>query len=553
MPAVVLTLFAAAPLPSQLAAAPMLFVDSAPSAGITARISHGSADKAWIAEANGSGAAILDYDNDGWVDVLLLAGSTMKALQSHVGGGRAGAGGVYLYRNINGRRFEDVTSQAGLDCPLWGTGANAADYDNDGDVDILITAIGGILLYRNEGDGTFSEVGEDAGLGGARSWHTGSSFGDTDSDGDLDLFVAGYLELESLPIGGDAPVCDYRGLDVFCGPLELEAGTDALYRNNGDGTFTDVSGAAGIRGTPHRYAFTAVMEDFNHDNHLDIFVANDSAPNSLFLNVGDGSFSEDALAAGLAYNADGRQQADMGACMGDFDADGDLDMLTTTFSEDYFPLFAQQGPGIFEDVAFQAALQRETVRELGWACGFSDLDNDGDLDLWIANGHVYPNAGDLGSTSYHQSVKVFENSDGRFDPRPEATSGIPAGSYRGAASGDFDNDGRIDLLVLPIDGPPALLMNRTKNRHSWVGISLRPSGGNREGIGARVEIEHCGKRQFETLRNGEGYASRSDSRIHFGLGPCREIDAVTVAWPAGEKRVYRDLGTNRWHELGQDR
>ncbi len=551
LPTVLLVSIFATPLRAQQVEYSIRFVDIAAQVGIGARISHGDPGKEWIAEANGSGTAVLDYDDDGWMDVLVLSGSTMEALRRFVADQPAprGAARVYLYRNIEGRRFEDVTAKSGLDCPFWATGANAADYDNDGDVDILITTIGVDLLYRNEGDGTFTEVGAKAGLNRFLSWHTGSSFGDIDSDGHLDLYVAGYLSFESLPMEGEAPVCDYRGLGVFCGPLNLEAGTDALYRNNGDGTFTEISGQAGVASRPPRYGFTPVIEDFNQDGRLDIFVANDSDPNSLFLNGGDGSFHEDALAAGLAYNADGKKQSDMGACVGDYDSDGDLDILTTTFSEDYFPLFAQREPGVYEDVAFASALKRESVPDLGWACGFSDFDNDGDRDLWLANGHVYPTAGRLASTTYRQAIKILENRNGGFSSFPEATASIPKNSYRGAASGDFDNDGRVDLFVLPIDGSPALLSNRTENRHSWVGFSLRLRHGNREGIGARVEIKYCGKRQFDTLRNGGGYLSRSDPRIHFGLGDCRQIDTVNVYWPTSEMQVFRNLDADQWVEL----
>ena len=555
LPTVLLVSIGATALHSERVQSSIRFVDSTSEVGIGVHISHGGVEKEWIAEANGSGAAVLDYDDDGWMDVLVLSGSTMEELRRVVAGETpsAAAGRVYLYRNIEGRRFEDVTARSDLDSLYWGTGSNAADYDNDGDVDILITAIGVDLLYRNEGDGTFVEVGAEARLSQVPAWHTGSSFGDIDSDGDLDLYVASYLSLESLPIEGKAPVCDYRSLGVFCGPLNLEAGEDVLYRNNGDGSFTEITERAGIGSKPSGYGFTPVIEDFNQNGHLDIFVANDSSPNSLYVNSGRGAFSEDALTAGLAYNADGKKQSDMGACVGDYDNDGDLDILTTTFSEDYFPLFQQREPGVYEDVAFAAALQRETTPQLGWACGFSDLDNDGDRDLWVANGHVYPTAGRLGSTSYRQPIRILENQAGRFVASPEATAAIADSSYRGAASADFNNDGRVDLLVLPIDGSPVLLRNYTENRHSWLGVSLRPNHANREGIGARVEIEHCGERQFDTLRNGGGYASRSDPRMHFGLGACDQVDALTVYWPAGEKRTFRNLDANQWLELAETR
>lgn len=538
-------------LHSEPAKAPLRFVDIAAEAGITARISHGGPAKDWIAEANGSGVAVLDYDNDGWMDILIVSGASMPELRRIVAGqtSPAAAQRIYLYRNLAGNKFDDVTEKSGLTCPYWGAGANAADYDNDGDVDILITTIGLDLLYRNDGEGTFTEVGEEAGLKQAPAWHTGSSFGDFDADGDLDLYVAGYLELETLPMPNKAPVCDYRGLGVFCGPLKLGAANDVLYRNNGNGTFTDITEGAGLLRARPAPGFTPVFEDFNQDGKLDIFVSNDSSPNFLYVNQGGGTFTEDALAAGLGYNADGKKQADMGVAVGDYDSDGDLDIFTTTFSEDYFPLFEQQAPGIYEDVSFQVGLRNETMPYLGWGCGFSDLDNDGDRDLWVANGHVYPTAGKLATTTYQQPISVLENRAGRFDASPQAVKAAPANSYRGAASADFDNDGKIDLLLLPIDGSPVLLRNDTQTQNSWLGLRLEARQGNRESIGARVEIVYCGKKQFDTVRNGGGYASRSDPRVHFGLGRCGQAARVTVRWPEGRESVFEDVEVNQWVKL----
>ena len=535
---------------SEPAKSSLRFVDVAAEAGITAQISHGGPAKEWIAEANGSGAAVLDYDADGWMDILIVSGATMHELRRIVAGEAPPPAPrrVYLYRNLEGKKFDDVTDKSGLTCPYWGTGANAADYDNDGDVDILITTIGLDLLYRNDGDGTFTEVGEEAGLQQVPSWHTGSSFGDVDADGDLDLYIAGYLDLESLPVKGKAPVCDYRGLGVFCGPLKLEPGVDVLYRNNGDGTFSDITREAGVLPPRSAYGFTPVFEDFNQDGKLDIFVSNDSSPNFLYINQG-GAFKEDALAAGVAYNADGNKQADMGVCVGDYDSDGDLDIATTTFSEDYFPLFEQQAPGIYEDVSFRVGLRNETMPHLGWGCGFSDLDNDGDRDLWVANGHVYPIAGKLATTTYHQPISVLENRGGRFRASPTAVEGAAPNSYRGAASADFNNDGKIDLLVLPIDGSPVLLKNRSEVQNSWLGVRLEARRGNREGIGARVAVEYCGKKRSDTVRNGGGYLSRNDPRLHFGLGGCGYVDRVTVQWPQSRPSIFEDIEVNQWITL----
>ncbi|MYB53212.1 MAG: CRTAC1 family protein [Acidobacteriia bacterium] len=536
---------------SGAAGAPLRFVNVAGEVGLTPQVAHGGPQKNWIAEANGSGTAVLDYDNDGWMDILIVSGATMSDLREIVAGRTPSrsARRVYLYRNLEGREFEDVTEESGLACQYWSTGANAADYDNDGDVDVLITTIGRDLLYRNDGDGRFTETGVASGLLDSHAWHTGSSFGDIDADGDLDLYVAAYLRLDTLPVEGEPPVCDYRGLNVFCGPMQLEPGVDVLYRNNGDGTFSDITDESGVLAETPGYGFTPLISDFNGDGLPDIFVSNDSSANFLFVNQGGSSFLNDALAAGLAYNADGETQADMGVCVGDYDGDGDPDLLTTTFSEDHFPLFQQQEPGLFEDVSFRVGLRNATVPYLGWGCGFSDLDNDGDGDLWVANGHVYPTAGELATTSYHQRIGILENIQGRFGVSEGAVEQTEPSSYRGAASVDFDNDGRIDLLMLPIDGIPAVLRNRSTAPNSWLGVRLQGTRVNREGIGALVEVEFCGKVQVVAVRNGGSYASRSDPRVHVGIGNCDVPGRVTVEWARGRHQELENVRANQWVTL----
>ena len=531
--------------------APLRFADVASRAGIHMQMIHGSSAKDWIAEANGSGVAALDYDRDGNLDVVIVNGSTMERLRLIVRDKSlpASDGGVRLYRNRGTGRFEDVTQAAGISNPYWGTGANAADYDNDGDVDVLITTIGIDLLYRNNGDGTFSEVGQKAGLSRQIGWHTGSAFGDYDEDGNLDLFIASYLDLSALQLEGPAPACNYLGLDSFCGPLGLKAGADFLYRNNGDGTFTDVTERSGLAASTARYGFSAVFGDLNQDGRVDLFVANDSAPNFLFLNQGDGTFEENALTMGLAYNAHGKTQADMGVAIGDYDGDGSVDLLTTTFSEDYFPLFAQRAPGVFEDVSFEAGLGSVTEPYVGWACGFSDLDNDGDQDLWLANGHVYPTIERLGSSTYFQPLALFENRRGRLLRRENAISGTLPNSHRGGITGDFNNDGRVDLLVISIQGSPLLLENRTAADHSWIGLALLDEQNNLEGIGARVEIEFCGHVRAATVRAGGSYLSRSDPRVHFGLGECRRVERVTIRWPGRQAQTIVNPPIDRWIEV----
>ncbi len=528
--------------------APISFVDIAAQAGIRAQMVCGSPEKKWITEANGSGVAVLDYDNDGLLDILIVNGSTMDRLAQILQGTTPPApkGAIYLFRNLGNGHFEDVTARSGLFNPYWGTGANATDFNNDGYVDILVTTIGLDLLFRNNGNGTFTEVGKAAGLSQEIQWHTGSAFGDYDNDGKPDLYIAGYVDIRSLDLRGSPKVCNYRGLPGFCGPLNLKGAPDILYHNNGNGTFADVTVRAKVVDAPARYGFSVVFEDFNQDGKPDIFVANDSGANYLYLNAGDGTFRESALSSGVAFNANGQSQANMGAAVGDYDNDGHIDLLTTTFSEDYFPLFQQTAPGFFEEVSAAAGLSAVTVPYLGWACGFTDFDNDGERDLWVANGHVYPNADKLGSTTYLQPFSVFKNRRGHF---AEVPLGLPKNSYRGACTGDFRNSGRMDMVVLPISGAPMLLSNRTANQNPWIGFSLQGTSSNRDALGARVRIEACGHMQFDTVRNGGSYLSRNDPRLHFGLGSCNTVEQASIVWPSGKRQVLKHLTVNRYLTL----
>jgi len=525
------------------------FTDVAAGAGIRAEMQCGGPEKRWIPEANGSGAAWLDYDNDGLMDLLIVNGSNMEQLRRIVAGQPPAPSnnGVYLFHNLGNGKFEDVTQRAGLSNSYWGTGANAADYNNDGYTDILITTIGVDLLYKNNGNGTFSEVGAAAGLSRSVEWHTGSAFGDFDSDGYLDLYVAGYTDIHSISLTEAAPVCPYMGIPGFCGPIGLKPGHGVLYHNNGNGTFTDVTNASGIGQGRLAHGFTAVFDDFNQDGKIDLFVANDSDPNFLFLNQGNGKFEEAALARGVAVNGDGRTQSNMGVAIGDFDNHGRLGLLITTFFDDYFPLFRQDKSGFFEDVALAAGLTAATKPYLGWACGFADFDNDGYRDLWLANGHVYPR-----SPHYRQPFVVLQNRGGQFSSAYSYPA-TPDNSYRGACAGDFDNDGRIDVAVLPIAGQPLLMQNKASDSNAWAGLYLRGTHSNRDAIGSRVEIAYCGKTQFDTVRNGGSYLSHNDPRLHFGLGTCSTVDRVTIKWPRGTVQVMNGLPVNRYTTIEEPR
>ncbi|MDQ2774407.1 MAG: CRTAC1 family protein [Acidobacteriota bacterium] len=527
---------------------PIRFEDVAAKSGIHAQMRCGGPEKKWIPEANGSGAAWLDFDHDGLMDLLIVNGSTMDDLRLIVAGKvpPVREGSLYLYRNLGNGRFEDVTKQARLENPYWGTGVAVADFNNDGYPDILVTNIGVDLLFRNNGDGTFSEIGRQAGLSRKIAWHTGAAFGDYDGDGKLDLYVAGYVDLGTLHFDAQPPVCNYRGISGFCGPQGLKGEADILYHNEGHTRFVDVTEKAGVKDQGLYHGFSVVFGDFNQDGKIDIFVANDSDPNYLYLNRGNGVFEEAGLPSGVAFGGDGRTQSNMGVAAADFDNDGLIDLMTTTFSEDYFPLFKQQSPGLFEDVSAQVGLANSTTPWVGWACGFADLDNDGNKDLWMANGHVYPKADTLASTSYLQPIAIFANHGGKFVKVPEAPGGERKGSYRGGCAGDFNNDGKIDLLVLPIAGQPLLLENRTESHSHWLGIELQGKAGNRNGIGAQIRVEYCGKTQFEFVRNGGSYLSVDDPRIHFGLGSCPKVDRLSIRWPDGRRQVLQNLSPDRY-------
>ena len=428
-----------------------------------------------------------------------------------------------------------------------GNGVAAADYDNDGWIDLFVTNYGRDLLYRNNGDGTFTETGAAAGVAGKGEWSTGAAFGDYDGDGWLDLYVARYLEfdVDDPPLGGE--FCGYRGIPVMCGPKGLKGAPDILYRNNGDGTFTDVTRAAGVADAKLLYGFSPVFEDFDNDGDPDLFVTNDAGPNYYFRNRGDGTFRESALLAGVGYNAQGTAQADMGVAAGDVGGDGRVDLFTTTFSEEYYPFFRNLGAGGFEEVSQPAGLATKTLPYLGWATFFLDFDNDGNLDLFVANGHIFPQV-EPSLETYRQPDLLF-GGNGEFGfqdvTRQVELDQAPVRSSRGGAFCDYDNDGDLDVLVLAIDDAPTLLRNDGGNRRNWLQFRLAGRRGNRSGIGARVKVVAGSTTRTGRVRSGGSYLSQNDLRLHFGLGEAAAADRVEVRWPGGGSQVLTNVQANQ--------
>jgi hypothetical protein len=522
--------------------APVVFTDITKQSGLD-KFHHrsGTAQKESIIETPGSGVALLDYDNDGWLDIYLLNGSTIAAFKGNEPPPRA-----MLFHNNHDGTFTDVTDKAGVANERWGFGVAVGDYDNDGWPDIYVANYGKNRLYHNNHDGTFTDVAEKAGvtLGG---WSTGPTWGDYDHDGLLDLFVPGYVKFDAdhPPIAGQGTIpanfCQFRGVAVMCGPRGLPGERDHLFHNNGDGTFTDVSIKAGVSDPDGNYGLAAVFVDVDDDGWVDLTVANDSTPNYLYLNRHNGTFEDVSYGSGFALSEDGREQASMAIAVGDYNRDGKVDLFTTTFSDDYKTLYRNDGGGNFSDVTYRSGLGEPTVPFLAWGAGFLDFDNDGLLDIFIANGHVYPGVDrqDWGTT-WAERPQLFRNLDGaRFKEVPPATGSGLADviTARGAAFGDLFNDGHIDVVINNIDSTPSLLRNVEKNGNHW--LTLKLVGGPkspRDAIGAKVFLTAGGVRQRADVFSGGSYSSSSDQRLHFGLGTSTRIDKIEIHWPSGLKQ-----------------
>lgn len=519
------------------------FDDVTAAAGIQFHLTCGSASKEYIMDSLCGGVAVLDYDGDGWMDLFFLNGSTLDGLST----GKHPAS--KLYRNNHKGRFEDVTAHSGLTRGGWGMGAAVGDYNNDGHPDLFLTYLTGAALYRNNGDGTFADVTLEAGVGNPDRWGTSAAFGDYDHDGWLDLYIANYVDLDlaNLPAFGSGPFCQYRGIAVSCGPRGLKGSRDRLYHNQGDGTFRDVSESLKIDPEGY-YGLGVIWGDATGDGCLDLYVADDSSPSLFYRGDCKGGLTESGVAAGIAYSDDGREQAGMGVDFGDYDRDGRPDLVKTNFSDDTNNLYRNQGNGEFTDMAGPAGLGPVSIPFLGFGVRFLDFDNDGWKDVFVANGHVNPqvDAHSFG-VSYAQRALLFHNTgNGRFEE-----IGLRAGAAmktarvsRGAAVADFDNDGRLDLVMTNLDASPVLLRNAS-TAGNWLRIRTVGGKSNRDGYGARVEVTAGGVTQSDEVRAGSSYASSSDPRLHFGLGKAARADRVVVHWPSGTEDTIQNVPANQ--------
>lgn len=528
---------------------PIVFQNIAAKAGLTGwHQQTGIPTKKYILDTVGAGVALLDYDHDGWLDIYLVNGSTYDAMA-----GKAVPPHAALFHNNHDGTFTNVAEKAGVTNDRWGEGVAVGDYDNDGWPDLYVTNFGKNRLYHNNHDGTFTDVAEKAGVA-LGNWSTGATFGDYDGDGRLDLFVPGYIHYD-IAHPTDLQSCVFRGVRVMCGPRGLPGEEDHLFHNNGDGTFTDVSTKAGVSDPNRYYGLSSVFVDINNDGKLDLLVADDSTPNYLYINKGNGTFEDDSYSSGYALNESGRETASMGIAIGDYRNNGLLDVYNTTFSDDYNPLYRNDGDANFTDVSYQMGIADVTIPFLGWGDGFIDYDNDGWKDIFVGNGHVYPQVDKQNwGTSYAQRPLLFRNLGGKkFSLVPAVKGTGLAATYvaRGVAFGDLFNDGNVDVVINQMDGVPVLLRNVTSHyatvSNHWVGFHLigGPKG-PRDATGAAVYLTAGGIRQREDVLSGGSFASNNDARVHFGLGASNKVEALDVHWPDGSQQKVQVPAVDRY-------
>ncbi len=530
---------------------PVVFEDISEKAGLT-KWTHkmGTAAKTYLVETKGSGIGLIDYDNDGWLDIYVVNGSTFDAQD-----GKKAPPHAALFHNNHDGTFTDVAAQAGVTNDRWGMGVAIADYDNDGWPDIYVTNWGKNRLYHNNHDGTFTDVAEKAGVA-LGNWSSGATWGDYDGDGRLDLFVAGYLHFDRdhLPVAEQNGVrnafCMFRGAPVSCGPRGLIGEPDHLFHNDGDGRFTDVSEKAGVADKPRYYGLGTVFADVNNDGKPDLIVGNDSTPNYLYLNKGNGTFQDVSYDSGFAVNGVGQETASMGIAVGDYENNGRLDIFDTTFSDNYKPLYRNEGDASFTDVSFEIGLGDITVPFLSWGDAFIDFDNDGWKDLLMSDGHVYPEADrHPWGTSWKQRPMLFRNMGGKkFEPVPavEGTGLADVIAGRGMAVGDLFNDGKIDAVINVMDAHPVLLRNVSNDRNHWLELKLLGGAKSpRDAVGATVYVTANGMKQREDVLSGGSYLSTNDPRPHFGLGRATKIYDIEVHWPSGKVEHFTAPGVDR--------
>src|SRR5438309_5978443 len=519
------------------------FVDIASAAGLRAPVIYGGVEnKKYILESTGCGCAFFDYDNDGWMDIFLLCGTRL--------GGDPPEATNRLYKNNRDGTFTDVTEKSGLGAVGWASGVCVGDYNNDGFEDLFCTYFGQNRLYRNNGDGTFTDVTKAAGLWNDQPrWGAGCSFVDYNRDGHLDLFVSNYVRFsfEHAPFPGENSNCNWKGVPVECGPRGLPTGRHSLYRNNGDGTFTDVSQQAGISKATESYGMTVVAADFDEDGWPDIFVACDSTPSLLFMNNHDGTFREEGVTRGVALSDDGMEQAGMGVGIGDYNLDGHLDLFKTHFIDDTSGFYRNDGKGNFDEVTRLAKVGVET-RFTSWGAGMVDLDNDGNPDVLFVTGSVYPEVErKLPQYPYKTPRVLFRNlgngTFGELDTQAGEAISSPHSS-RGCAFGDFDNDGDVDILIVNMNEPPSLLRNDLKVKQNWLKVKLEGVKSNRSAIGARVLVHYSAGVQAQAVVSQASFYSCNDPRLHFGLGNSPTVE-VEVFWPSGLHEKFRQVSANQ--------
>ena len=500
-------------------------------------------------ESMSGGVALVDYDRDGWPDIYFTNAQSVEMAQS---GKKARSA---LFHNNHDGTFTDVTDKAGVGYPCWAMGVSAGDYNNDGWPDLLVTCFNGIVLYRNNGDGTFTDVTKPAGLAADHGWAMGSTFGDYDGDGWADLFVSHYVDvsLDSLPVFGSSKTCQYHGIDVQCGPRGLKGLPDSLYHNNGDGTFTEVSKAAGVSDPQNRYGLTAVWTDFDQDGHIDLFVTNDGQPNYLYLNDGTGHFKDIAYNAGVAVSQDGIEQANMGVALGDYLHTGRFSIFITHFSDEYAVLYRNDGDMNFTDESYASGIAASTTPYVGWGNAFIDWQNNGWPDVFLVNGPVYPqvDSTEIG-TKYQEPMLLFENQrNGTFKGISRLVG--PAIQVprvgRGIACGDLFNDGRIEIVVETLKGEPLILQPQGGFSNHWISFQLEGAQSNRLALNARVKATAGDLVQTGQVLSGGSYLSQHDFRIHFGLGTHDRVDKAEIVWPNGKVETLTNLAADHFYKL----